>query len=203
MKRERTFSYSKNMPEDPGVQKISKFYRDRKRMPSYSEIMKLAGYASKSAAFKLVCRLVDEDFLKKDSAGKLLPGRLFHAVKVLGTVEAGWPTTAEEQLIDTISLDEFLIANKDATYMLTVNGDSMKNAGILSGDMVLVERANDARDGAIVVAEVDGQWTMKYLRRRGRQVFLEPANELFSRIVPRRSLKIAAIVKAVIRKYYV
>ena len=191
------------MADDAAFQKIVQFYRDRKRMPSYSEIMKLAGYASKSPAFKFVGRLIDEDFVKKDQAGKLLPGRLFHAVKVLGTVEAGWPTTAEEQLIDTISLDEFLIAKKEATYMLTVNGDSMKNAGILSGDMVLVERADDARDGNIVIAEVDGQWTMKYLRRRGRQVFLEPANERFSRIVPRRSLKIAAIVKAVIRKYYV
>ncbi|MBI2610108.1 repressor LexA [Candidatus Giovannonibacteria bacterium] len=170
-------------------------------MPSYSEIARLAGFGSKNAAYKLVQKLLDENILEKDSSGKLLPGRAFNSVRVLGTVEAGWPSPAEEELLDTMTLDEFLIANKEATYMLTVKGDSMKDAGIISGDLVLVERGKQAKDGDIVIAEVDGEWTMKYFRKRGSKIFLEPANQKFSKIFPKETLKIAAIVKAVIRKY--
>ncbi len=59
---------------------------------------------------------------------------------VLGTVTAGVPSAAEEELADTMSLDEYLITNKEVTYILKVNGESMIEAGILPGDMLLVER---------------------------------------------------------------
>ena len=78
---------------------------------------------------------------------------------------AGFPTPAEEELVDTITIDEFLINNKEATYMLKVSGDSMIDAGIQPGDMVLVERNRNAKEGDIVIAEVDNEWTMKYLEK--------------------------------------
>ena len=170
-------------------------------MPSYQEISDLMGFESKNAAFKLVQKLIGQEYLLKDKSGKLLPGRLFNSVKVLGEVAAGWPSPAEEELLDTMTLEEFLISNKEATYMLTVKGDSMIDAGIISGDLVLVERTNQAKDGDIVIAEVDDEWTMKYLRKRGKEVYLEAANEKYSKIIPKETLKIAAVVKAVIRKY--
>ncbi len=189
------------MREERYINKIVQFYRERKRMPSYGEIMKLLGFASKSPAFKFVQKLIDQEILKKDRNGRLLPSRLFYSVRVLGAVEAGWPSPAEEELLDTMTLDEYLISNKEATFMLTVNGDSMKDAGIIAGDLVLVERADKAKDGDIVVAEVDSNWTMKYLRKRGKQVYLEPANSKYKKIFPKEDLKISAVVKAVIRKY--
>jgi repressor LexA len=67
-----------------------------------------------------------------------------------------------------MSLDEYLITNKEATYILKVNGESMIEAGILPGDMLLVERGAEPRDGDIMIAQVDSAWTMKYFRRRGR-----------------------------------
>ena len=85
--------------------------------------------------------------------------------------------------------------------MITVKGDSMKDAGILPNDIVLVERKNEAKDGEIVIAEVDGNWTMKYFRKRGKEIYLEAANSKFKKIFPKEDLKIAAVVKAVIRKY--
>jgi len=115
-------------------------------------------------------------------------------------VEAGFPSPAEEELNDTISLDEYLIKNKEATYMLKIQGDSMVDAGILAGDMVLVERSTNANDGDIVIAEVDGEWTMKYFRKRGRKFWLEPANKKYKPIYP-EELRIAAVLRAVIRKY--
>ena len=131
-------------------------------MPSYSELMAVAGFRSKNAVYKLVQRMVAQDWLEKDATGKLLPGRSFSELPILGTVTAGFPSPAEEELADTMSLDEFLITNKEATYILKVNGESMIDAGILSGDMLLVERGAEPRDGDIVIAQVDREWTMKY-----------------------------------------
>jgi SOS regulatory protein LexA len=123
------------------------------------------------------------------------------ALPVLGTVSAGFPSPADEELTDTLSLDDYLIGNKEATYILKVHGESMLGAGILPGDMLLVERGAEPRDGDIVIAQVDREWTMKFFRRRGRRVFLEAANQDFKPIFPTEELKVAAVVRAVIRKY--
>ena len=84
-------------------------------MPNYSELTAIAGFRSKNAAYTLVTRLIDQGWLETDTSGKLLPGPHFHAVPVLGTVTAGFPSPAEEELADTMSLDEYLITNKEAT----------------------------------------------------------------------------------------
>ncbi len=85
--------------------------------------------------------------------------------------------------------------------MLRVKGDSMIDAGIHEGDFVIAERAIEAKSGDIVIAAIDGAWTMKYLRRRDGIVYLEPANKQYPNIYPIEALSISAIVKAVIRKY--
>ena len=170
-------------------------------MPSDSELSAVVGFRSKHAAYQLVTQLVEHGLMEKDAAGKLLPGPLFYTVPVLGTVTAGFPSPAEEELADTMTLDEFLITNKEATYILKVDGESMIEAGILPGDLLLVERGVDPRDGDIVIAQIDREWTIKYFRRRGREVFLEAANKDYKPIYPTEELKIAAVVRAVIRKY--
>lgn len=122
-------------------------------------------------------------------------------ITLRGTILAGFPTAAEEELLDTMSLDEYLIKNKEATFMLRVKGDSMIDAGILEGDMVLVERGKQPKPGQIVIASVDGEFTMKYYRKRGDKMYLEAANKKYKPIVPENELKIEAVVQAVIRKY--
>ena len=181
--------------------KIFGFYQTNKRMPSYAEIMKLVGFKSKNAVYKLINRLVDEGVVRKDSTGRLIPSRLLGEVPLLGLVEAGFPTMAEQAPLDTMSLDDYLIEKKEKTYLLEVKGDSMIDAGIQEGDLVLAERGREPKVGDIVIAEVDGGWTMKYYRKKGTQVYLEPANKDFSNIYPEASLNIAAVVKGVIRKY--
>lgn len=170
-------------------------------MPGYKEIMDMLGFKSKNAVFKLVNKLVDEGVVEKDSNGKITPRKLFGEVPLLGLVEAGIPTLAEEHDLDTVSLDEYLIKNKDSTYLLEVKGDSMIDEGICEGDLVIAERANDAKDGDIVIAEVDGGFTMKYLRKKGSKMYLEPANKKYKPIYPEYSLQISAVVRGVIRKY--
>ena len=183
------------------VNAISHFYRLNGRMPSFSEICGITGIRSKNAVFKLVNKLEQFNFLKRDKKGRLIPEAISRQVKILGRVKAGFPSPAEEELSDTLSLDEFLIQNPQATFMLKVSGDSMSGAGILPGDMVLVDKGQPPKSGDIVIAEVDGEWTMKYLRKRGESVTLLPANPKYQPIKPKNELKIAGVVTAVIRKY--
>ena len=171
-------------------------------MPSYSEIMDLTGYKSKSAVHYFIEKLVAEGIVMKDQKKRLILQKNYEGeVRVLGTVEAGFPSPAEEELADTLSLDDYLIKNKEATYMLRVKGDSMIDAGIMEGDMVLVERGKNPKIGDIVIAEVDREFTMKYFRIKNGKPYLEPSNQNYKPIYPERSLNVLGIVKAVIRKY--
>ncbi len=183
------------------VEAITGFYRERGRMPSFAETGQLAGLRSKNAVSKLVARLEKAGVLMRDERGRLIPGSMAHPLKVLGTVEAGFPSPAEEELSDTLSLDDLLIGNRQATFLLKVSGDSMSGAGILPGDMVIVDKGLAAKSGDIVIAEVDGAWTMKYLSKRGGDLRLLPANPAYKPIRPKNELKIAGVVTAVVRKY--
>jgi len=181
--------------------KIIGFYQKNRRMPGYSEIMELTGFRSKNAVFKLIQKLVDEGFVEKDARGKLTPSKILGEIPLLGLVEAGMPTAMDEELTDTLSIDDYLIQHKDASYLLEVKGDSMIEEGIKEGDLVLVERKGEPRDGDIVIAEVDGGWTMKYFKKSGQKIWLEPANRKYKPIYPKYDFRVAAIVKGVIRKY--
>jgi SOS regulatory protein LexA len=145
--------------------------------------------------------LVGPDVLERDAKFRLIPLLPSGPLRMLGTIEAGFPSPAEESLADNISLDDLLIQNREASFLVKVSGDSMTGAGILPGDMVIVDRGQVAKSGDIVIAEVDGQWTMKYLRKRGEDVVLVPANPKYQPIRPKLELKIAGVVTAVVRKY--
>ena len=170
-------------------------------MPSYSELLPLLNYHSKSAVAYAVKKIIREGVISKDDQGRLIPNTTLEEVRVLGLVEAGFPSPAEEELADTMNLDEYLIGNREATFMLKVKGDSMIDAGINEGDMVLVERGLEPKSGDIVIAEVDGAFTMKYYRKKAGRIYLEAANKCYKPIYPKNELRITAIVKAVIRKY--
>lgn len=170
-------------------------------MPSYSEMLSLFGFKSKNAVFRVVEKLLEAGIVAKDHLGRLIPAHSFGEVPMLGFVTAGFPATVEEEMADTVKLDDLLIKNKPLTFMLEVDGDSMIDAHIAKGDMVLVEKTNQAKDGDIIIAEVDGEFTMKYFRKKGNKVWLEPANKNYKPIYPEHSLNINAILRAVIRKY--
>ncbi len=202
MTGERLFTYTvvmENIQEKK--YKVIKFFETERRMPSFSELALMFGVKSKNAVAKTVDRWVDDGFVSKDGAGRLLPGNLFSGIRILGSVQAGFPTPTEEESVDTMTMDEYLIKNREATFMLKVSGDSMEEAGIIEGDMVLVERNITPKENDIVIAEVDHAWTMKYFKKDKEGIYLLPANKKYKIIRPLGELKIAAVVKAVIRKY--
>jgi len=191
------------MQNDP-AQKIMSFHADHKRMPTYSEMMGLFGFKSKNAVYRLVQKLLDAGSVAKDAAGRLVPTNLFNEIPMLGSVKAGLPSPTDEVLDDTVDLNDLLIRKRGETYLMTVDGDSMIDAHIANGDLVIAERTNTARDGQIVIANVDDEFTMKYFRqdvKNPNKVWLEPANKHFKNIYPENGMEIVAVVRGVVRKY--
>jgi SOS regulatory protein LexA len=184
------------------VRGMRAFLRREGRLPGYEEMCGLFGCRSKNAVFQAIARMVRLGYLRKGPGGKLAPtGRLRVSVRLLGTVQAGFPSPAEEELVDTLSLDAFLVERPEATFLLTVSGDSMIEAGIQPGDLVLVERGRSPRNGDIVVAQVDEEWTLKYYTRDRAGVRLDPANRAYAPIRPKRTMVLGGVVRAVVRKY--
>jgi SOS regulatory protein LexA len=182
-------------------QQILTFYRQHHRMPSYREIGAVTGLRSTNAVFKVVNKMRQQGLIAKDARGRLLPKQRLSELRFVGLVEAGFPSPADDELFETMNLEQYLVRKPEATYLLRVQGESMIEAGIMPGDLVLVERGAEPHDGEIVIAQIDGEWTLKYFRRKGNQVYLEPANGRFQPFYAKEELKIAAVVTAVIRKY--
>lgn len=181
--------------------KIAAFFRENRRMPTYAEMMDILDVRSKSVVHFWMNRLLSEGVLEKDSRGFLLPTRRFLALPVVGAIAAGFPSPAEEELRDIVSLDDYLITRPESSFLLKVSGDSMTGEGIMEGDLVIVEKGKDPKNGDIIVAEVDGEWTIKYFRKEGKNVVLEAANPGYQAIRPKSQLRLGGIVTAVIRKY--
>jgi len=181
------------------VDALAAFYHQKKRLPSYAEMIPLFGYKSKGGVVKCVEKLIAEGVLGRED-GKLFPRALF-GLRTLGTVKAGFPGMAEQMNSDTLSLDQWLVRDPLATYILEVDGDSMSDAGIFKGDYVVVEMKKQFKSGEIVIAELDGEWTMKYLRQKNGSYYLEAANESYPDLYPESELKLHAKVIGVVRRY--
>jgi DNA polymerase V len=100
----------------------------------------------------------------------------------LANVQAGFPSPAEGYLDKTLDLNELLIAHPAATFFVRVAGDSMRDAGIVSGDTLVIDRAVQAGDGSIVVAILNGEFTVKRLRKKGGKILLAPENPAYPMI---------------------
>mgnify|MGYP001355336079 FL=1 len=184
------------------IEQLRSFYVVEKRNPTFSELAKLFNYRSKNAVYGPLQKLIQLGYIEQNRSGRLtLTSKITGSSRLLGIVQAGFPSPAEEELIDTINLDPYLVRNPEATYLLTVSGDSMIDAGIQPGDIILVEKGGAPKKNDIVIAQVDGEWTMKYFGKDRQGVYLDPANSNYKRIRPDQSLTIGGIVKAVVRKY--
>ena len=124
---------------------------------------------------------------------------------VQGKIRAGFPSPAADFQVKCLDLNELLITHPAATFFWTVAGRSMFGAGIDEGDILVVNRAlaNNARHGDIVVAEVDHDFTVKYLYRRAGQVQLRAADATFPPIIFRdgQTMTICGVVTATIKRF--
>ena len=119
------------------------------------------------------------------------------------SVRAGFPSPAEDFAVKRIDLTEVLITHPQATFLLRVSGESMREAGIFDGDMLVVDKAIKPRHGHIVVAVVDGEFTVKYLYQRAGRIKLKPANATFPEITPKegQTIEVWGVVTCSIKRF--
>jgi DNA polymerase V len=117
-------------------------------------------------------------------------------------VQAGFPSPAEDYLEQNLDLNEHLIQHPAATFFVRVDGDSMKGAGIHKGDILIVDRALEATNGKIVVAVINGEFTVKRIRLHEGKVTLEPENPQYQpiHVDPGADFRVWGVVTYVIHK---
>ena len=184
-------------------ERVYRFFRQRAvdgAPPTLREVQEAFGFRSVNAARRHLEALVADGRLDKrpgQARGYRLAGMMPSAqqVPVLGRVQAGALTTAVEDLEGYIPVEAGMA---DECFALRVQGESMRDAGILPGDLVIVRRQETANDGEIVVALVGEEATVKRLRRRNGRVELHPENPDFEPIVIEDTGEFAGLLGRVI-----
>jgi DNA polymerase V len=132
-----------------------------------------------------------------------LEPRVLPLCVVPGKVPAGFPSPAEDFAVKRHDLNELLITHAMATFLWRVSGQSMTEAGIFDGDILVVNRALVPVHKDVVVAEVDGEFTVKYFYKRNGNIKLQPANPTYPEITFKegQSLRICGVVTSSIKRF--
>ncbi|MGH7203258.1 MAG: LexA family protein [Candidatus Levyibacteriota bacterium] len=189
------------MNTDDAAKKLRKFYLQEKRMPSFKEFADILSM-TKMGAYKLAQRLIDANVIGKDEKGKLFPKSLFD-IPILGSIKAGYPAAADTS-DESLNVFEFIHDATGDVMFLKVSGDSMKDAAIVEGDYVVVDRSKTPKLGDIVCALIDGEWTLKYYDIIEGKTALVPANDNYPIIYPVNELMVGGnyggVVTLILRK---
>ncbi|MBF97045.1 MAG: LexA repressor [Alphaproteobacteria bacterium MarineAlpha9_Bin4] len=206
---------------------LKKSFKDNKVSPSFEEMKIALGLKSKSGIHRLITALEERGFIKrlhnKARAIKVLPtndertfkkppvalrnfnseDKLEKVVKVYGKIAAGTPVEAIENPEGFLSIPGEMIKNTNQHYALKVSGESMIDAGILDGDIAVLEKTENVKNGDIVVALIDSQEaTLKRIRKKSNSIALEPANKNFeTRIFGPKRITIQGKLVGIIRNY--
>ncbi len=190
------------------LQFIIKQVRDYSLPPSISEMAEFLKVKSKNGVAKLLDALEVAGYIKisgkargievLNSLGESLQKGLV-AVPLLGNIQAGAPTLAEEHIEEWINLPQTLIKNRRDVFLLRVRGDSMINAGIYEGDLVIVRPTKDARNNDIVVALLHDEATVKRFIQIKNRAYLKAENPDYKNIYPKEDWMVQGKVVGVIR----
>ena len=177
---------------------VNQFVQENGYSPSVREIGEAVGLRSTASVSYHLQALQEKGLLQAPGAkGRkraLVTGARFGQIPVVGVVTAGLPILAVENQEGTLSW------NEPGCFALRVRGDSMINAGILPGDLVVVRPQSTADDGQIVVARLEDEATVKRLSRRSGQVWLLPENENYAPI-DGTNAELIGVVRGIVREY--
>ncbi len=179
--------------------------------PTMQEIADEMGIKSKNGVVKHLQALEKKGYIRRASGGArgitILKGLntseevAGNKVPLLGSVAAGMPILAEENIERYIPVPDYLTSNPGTYYALRVQGDSMVNAGIMENDLVIVRQTQNAENGDIVVALREDEATVKRFVVQGRHKYLKPENEIYDNIPLSNSWTIQGKVVALIREH--
>jgi len=180
---------------------LQDYYARHRALPSYSSIGGLLGLRSKSSVAALVARLKLAGFLESTPDRRLAPTRRFFARPLADSpVRAGLPEAVDDAEAEALTIDDYLIERPSSTVLIRVKGDSMMDAGIFDGDLVVVEKRPSAHKGEIVVAIVDNQFTLKRLDIEAGKFILRAENKAYAPIRPEGALEIFGVMVGLVRK---
>jgi repressor LexA len=171
------------------LERLQRFYAEHEALPSYAELGRLLGFGSKSSSFKFVERLIQAGLLARGARGPKPTEHFLVGVEsdqlallpLVGRVAAGSPVMSDANYEDYRRVDPRLFRPR-ADYLLKVRGDSMRDAGILDGDLLAVHATPTAHRGQVVVARIDDEITVKRFEQRGNIVLLKPENDAYQPI---------------------
>ena len=140
--------------------------------------------------------------LRFDQVVRLVRRTILEMPLLLCRMPAGFPSPADDFLEKRLDLNEYLIKNPPATFLVRVSGQSMKDVGIFDGDMLVVDKSLQPVSGSVVVAIVHGEFTVKTLKMQGMRTYLLPANGQYRpiEVTPEMDCVVWGVVASVIRK---
>jgi len=179
------------------------YYAENRRIPSFQRLADLLGFASKAAASKLMDRLAKAGFVERtpDDDAWMPTTRFFERHLADIAVRAGAPDMIEGTQGQLFLVDQYLVRQPSRTVMVPVKGDSMIDAGIRDGDIVVVERTKGAKAGDFVVAIVDDEFTLKELGLEKGKFVLKPHNPAYPVIRPQGQMEVFGVVTGLVRRY--
>ena len=183
--------------------RLRDYYAENRRIPSFQRIAELMGFASKAAASKLMDRLAGAGFFERAPDDEAwIPGeRFFERSLAEMAVRAGAPDMIEGSQGQLFLVDRYLVRQPSRTVMVPVKGDSMIDAGIHDGDIVVVVRTKAANAGDFVIAIVDDEFTLKELALEKGKFVLKPHNPAYPVIRPQGELEIFGVVTGLVRRF--
>ncbi len=189
------------------TEKQKKFFERLKELygkevlPSFDTIAKEFGFKHKNSVWQYFSRLKEENLVQEQNNRFYINRELFGAVLFSSSIKAGFASEADDYIEKRISLDESFDIDNPSTFVFTVSGDSMIDLGIFEGDKVIVKKTVTAKNGDIVVAFIDGGYTLKTYRNKQGKIYLEPANKNYPDLYPKEELIIFGVAQGIVRKF--
>lgn len=188
------------MSDTEHLKALQRYWKRHRAFPAMAKLCEVVGLSAPSSVFAMVGRLTEAGYLQRLD-GRIAPGPRFFARPLLGPVRAGLPQPATQEQPEALTLDDYLIDHPERTTLHRVRGDSMSEANIVEGDLVVVEHHTPPRAGDIVLAVVDGDMTVKKLAvDPSGAYFLQPANAAYPDIHPTNGLEVLGVVVSVVRR---
>jgi len=180
-------------------EKLKETYQ-KEPLPSLDKIAKDFGFRHKNSVWQYFNKFKEAGLIKEVNGSFKINPSMFGAVLFASSVRAGFAQALDDFSDERISLDEVFEIDNPSTYLFKVSGDSMVDLGIYDGDTVIVKKCREAQSGDVVLACVDGEFTLKTYKKTKDDVWLEPANANYPNIRPKVSLSIFGKVMGLTRK---
>lgn len=180
-------------------EKLKGFYANEP-LPSFEVIAREFNFKHKNSVWQYFNKFKEANLILEKNKRFFINPEFFGAPMFTSSVRAGFASAVEDGIEKRVSLDTEYEINNPSTFLFNVSGDSMVDLGIFHGDTVIVKKCACANNGQIVLACVDGDFTLKTYRKKDGEVYLEPANSNYPIIKPKTSLTIFGVATGITRK---